>query len=260
MKRRRFCSLPPVHSLEQDVIATMVERFRGIKRTFRNILILGERGEVYQPYFPEADLFLSHHHVIYDDEWLPFRSQTFDLIISHLSWHWVNDLPGVLAQVQDILKPDGLVMAALFGGESLWQLRYCLQEAEQQLSQGISPRIAPMISPADGADLLLRAGFALPVADHDHVTLYYEKFEELVDDLRCYGQTNILYHQHKGIPSKNLFHLTDKIYQHHFKIDGQLPIAVNIIYLTGWRPSPTQPQPLCRGSATVKLSHILATS
>ncbi len=257
LRQRRFSSTPP-HFLDHEVRDVLKERLMGVKRSFKTILILGRAGALYQPIFPEANLLVGEDCLLMDDELLPFAPQTFDLILSPLSWHWVNDLPGTLAQVRTLLKPDGLLIAAFFGGNSLWQLRSSLQEAEDILLNGVSARVVPMIAPHDGAALLQRAGFALPVADHDQITLHYPSLKDLLKDLRRYGQTNVLYNQPKTVSPRDLFSLTEHIYREKFGREGQLPVTVNVIYLTGWCPHPSQPQPLLPGSGQIKMNQLFS--
>lgn len=257
-RQRRFSS-SLLHFLDHEVIHTLVDRLRGIKRQFNKVLILGRAGHVYREIFKDVEVIVCPDTLFLDDEFLPFQPHSFDLVISHLSWHWVNDLPGTLIQVRNILEPDGLMMASLFGGHSLWQLRQCLDEAQEILMGGICPRIAPMIAPHDGAALLQRAGFALPVADHDRIMCHYDTVADLLKDLRIFGQTNMLFHQHKGIPPRQLFEMTEKIYQEKFASpQGRIEASANVIYLTGWHPSPNQQQPLLPGSGQIDLQQLLS--
>ena len=128
--------------------------------------------------------------VVADEECLPFASQSFDIILSNLSLHWTNDLPGTLAQLNRALKPDGLFLATLFGGDTLWELRESLLQAEAEIEGGASPRVSPFVDVRDAGDLLNRARFTLSVADVDSVTVTYPDIFRLMTDLRGMGETN----------------------------------------------------------------------
>lgn len=196
--------------------------------------------------------------VVADEESLPFAPASFDLVLSNLSLHWVNDLPGCLVQVRRILKPDGLFLAALAGGDTLFELRRALMEAELALSGGFAPRVSPFTDVRDAGALLQRAGFALPTVDTDILTVSYEDPIRLLADLRGMGETNATLARHRRPIGRTLFADMARRYRDMFgEADGRVPATVQIVYLCGWAPAESQPRPLRRGSAAVPLSDVL---
>ena len=193
-----------------------------------------------------------------DAEALAFAPASFDLVVSVLSLHWANDLPGLLGQVKTMLKPDGLFLGCLFGGGTLRELRAALIEAESELTGGISPRLSPLPSLQDMAGLLQRAGFALPVADIDHVTVRYEHPMRLLEDIKGMGEQAAFAPQagqSRRPLSRRLLARTAEIYQNQFADpDGKVRASFEIIWLSGWSPAPGQPQPLKPGSGKFSLA------
>jgi SAM-dependent methyltransferase len=186
---------------------------------------------------------------------------SFDLAVSVLALHRVNDLPGVLAQIRRALKPDGLFLAALFGGDTLSELRDSFAAAESMSTGGISPRVAPFADVRDLGGLLQRAGFALPVADVERTTVHYRGFGSLVHDLRAHGETNALVERsRKPLSRVALAALRAHYAAHYSDTDGRLRATFDIIYLTGWAPHESQQKPLKPGSATTRLADVLGTS
>ncbi|OHC74985.1 MAG: SAM-dependent methyltransferase [Rhodospirillales bacterium RIFCSPLOWO2_12_FULL_58_28] len=176
-----------------------------------------------------------------DEEFLPFAEGTFDLIMSCLSLHWVNDLPGALIQTRRILKPDGLFLASMLGGRTLKELRQALAEAEIYVEGGLSPRISPFAEVKDAGDLLRRAGFALPVADSDAVTVYYSDPLKLMADLRAMGEGNAVIERRKTLSRRATLIEAAKRYREMFgDRDGRVPATFEIITLTAWAPTPSQ--------------------
>ena len=195
-----------------------------------------------------------------DEEWLPFGEGTFDLVMSNLSLHWVNDLPGALVQVCRALKPDGLFLASMLGGETLKELRQALAEAEIAEEGGLSPRVSPMADVRDAGGLLQRAGFALPVADSDTLTVMYPDPMKLMADLRGMGEANALIESRKGFTRPRTLAAAAARYSELFADgEGNVPATFQIITLTGWAPDPSQQQPLKPGSATSRLAEALDT-
>ena len=195
--------------------------------------------------------------LVADEELLPFKEQCFDAILSNLSLHWVNDLPGALAQIRSSLKSDGLFLASLFGTGTLHELRTALMEAELAETGGASPRVSPFADLRDAAGLLQRAGFALPVADADTVTVTYGDFVALLRDLRGMGETNILIDRLKRPTRRTVFARAAAIYQERFAdAEGRLPATFQILFLTGWAPDPSQQQPAKRGSGKTSLKDV----
>lgn len=194
------------------------------------------------------------------DDALPFEADSFDLIISCLSLHSVDDFPGALMNMAHILEGDGLMIASVFGGDSLRELRASFYSAEQAVEGQMSPRIYPMIDFSQSAQLLSRAGLALPVVDTDRFTVNYEKLSTLVDDLRDLGDTNILVARDKRPVSKALWQSLKAHYAAAFSTDaGRFIASFEILWLTGWSPHSTQQKPLKPGSAKMRLADALGS-
>jgi SAM-dependent methyltransferase len=196
--------------------------------------------------------------VVVDEERLAFAPASFDLAVSLLSLHWTNDLVGALVQVRRALKPDGLFVGALFGGATLVELRQALLQAEAELEGGAGPRVSPFADAQDGASLLQRAGFALPVSDVDRITVRYDHPMKLLADLRAMGETNVLAVRPRSPLSRAVLARMCDIYLERFALpDGRVPATFEVITLTGWAPHPSQPQPLKPGSAKARLADAL---
>ncbi|WP_374368257.1 methyltransferase domain-containing protein [Dongia sp.] len=192
--------------------------------------------------------------LICDEEALPFRPGSLDLVLSCLGLHWVNDLPGAMIQVRHALRPDGLFLGVMLGGETLAELRQCLMEAELAETGGASPRVSPMVGLRDAAGLLQRAGFALPVADCETITLTYRDPLALMRDLRGMGEGNALLGRHRGPTRRRVFARTAALYaERHAMGDGRITATIQAIFVTGWAPDASQQQPAARGSGTVSL-------
>jgi SAM-dependent methyltransferase len=198
--------------------------------------------------------------LVADEEFLPFAPTSFDLALSLFSLHWVNDLPGTLLQLRQALKPDGLLLAALLGGQTLWELRQALMEAEVELEGGVSPRVSPVLELSDAAGLLQRAGFALPVADHDLITVDYPNALKLFDDLRGMGESNAVAQQRKSFTRRSTLLRAAELYQERFaRPDGRVTASFQVFYLTAWAPAAEQPKALRPGSAAARLADALET-
>jgi NADH dehydrogenase [ubiquinone] 1 alpha subcomplex assembly factor 5 len=196
-----------------------------------------------------------------DEEALPFAPASFDLVISNLSLHWVNDLPGALLQIREILKPDGLFLAAMLGGGTLAELRGALMEAELAEIGGASPRVSPFADLRDAGGLLQRAGFALPVVDGDMLTVEYTDILKLMRDLRGMGETNAVRARHVQPTRRALFPRAAEIYRvRHGNAAGHLPASFQIVYLTAWAPHELQQQALKPGSARARLAEALGAT
>ena len=196
--------------------------------------------------------------VVADEERLPFADASLDLVVSSLALHWTNDLVGALIQIRRALRPDGLFLGALLGGATLIELRQALTAAELELSGGAGPRVSPFADAYDGAGLLQRAGFALPVADVDRVNVRYGDPVALMRDLRAMGETSVLADASGRPLTRGLLARACEIYAERFaEPDGRLPAMFEIITLTGWAPHPDQQQPLRPGSAKMRLADAL---
>lgn len=198
--------------------------------------------------------------VVLEEEQLPFAEASLDLVVSTLGLHWTNDVVGALVQIQLALKPDGLFIGAFFGGATLMELRQSLVAAEAEILGGAGSRVSPFADAADAPGLLQRAGFALPVADVDRVTVTYEHPIRLMADLRHMGETSVLAERHPKPLTRALIARASEIYIEEFAgPDGRLPATFEIITLTGWAPHDSQPKPLRPGSAKVRLADALGT-
>jgi NADH dehydrogenase [ubiquinone] 1 alpha subcomplex assembly factor 5 len=173
--------------------------------------------------------------VVCDEEFLPFAENTFDAVLSAGSLHWVNDLPGTLAQIHRILKKDGLFLAMFPGGETLKELRASLEAAELSAKGGISPRVSPFVDVRDAGALLQRAGFSMPVADSEKLTAYYQDALTLFSDLREWGESNVLVSRQKHLARRSVLFEAAAHYAQHFKRDKGLPATFEFVAMTGWK-------------------------
>ncbi len=198
--------------------------------------------------------------VLADYEALPFADGSLDLVVSGLTLHYVNDLPGTLVQIRRALKPDGLLLAAVLGGQTLMELREAFLLAESEVEGGASPRVAPFADVRDYGSLLQRAGFALPVTDTDVVTVTYSSPVALMQELRGMGATNVLVARRRTPLRRATLMRACEIYiERHGRPDGRIPATFEIITLTGWAPHDSQQKPLRPGSAQVRLADVLGT-
>lgn len=266
--------------LVRRAAADIAERVGGINRDFPLALDLGcHRGALAAALTDDANAaakvemlvsadlapaMLAHARgprVAADEEALPFRDASLDLAISILSLHWVNDLPGALIQLRRALKPDGLFMAALFGGDTLTELRQSLAEAEIECEGGLSPRVSPFADIRDMGSLMQRAGFALPVVDADRVTVRYADPMRLMAELRGMGETNALAERRHTPMRRSTLMRAAQIYREKFGLpDGRVPATFEIVTATGWAPHESQQKPLRPGSAEARLAEALGTN
>lgn len=194
--------------------------------------------------------------VVGDEEFLPVGESSQDLIISCLGLHWTNDLPGAMIQCRLALKPDGLFLAAILGGETLKELRIACTVAQMEREGGISPRLSPLAQVRDAGNLLTRAGFTLPGVDVDEYTVKYENALQLIEHLRSMGETNALV-QRNNLLKRETALATAAVYQSMFGAeDGTVPATFQVIYMTGWREHPSQQTAKRRGSATVSFQDL----
>ena len=254
----------------------LLERLRDTSRDFDRALDLGahdgqaceallESGKVKEIIALEsapqmvARLRQSGVNVVQGSEdFLPFDPESFDLVASLLSLHWANDLPGVLTQIRTVLKPDGLFLGCLFGGDTLPELRAALIEAESEITGGVSPRLSPLPGLQDVAGLLQRAGFALPVADVDDVIVRYSHPMKLLEDLKGMGEQAAFAKrdgQERRPLSRRLLARISEIYFDRFSDpDGKVRATFKIIWMSGWAPHASQPKPLKPGSGKFSLA------
>lgn len=190
------------------------------------------------------------------------KSDVFDLVVSNLSLHWINDLPQSLANINRILKPDGLFMGTLFGGDTLYELRTSLQLAELERKGGISPRVSPLVRLNDVGSLLNKAGFSMLTIDSEDIVVGgFPDIVSICEDLQAMGEQNAVLSRAHNLP-KDVLLAANQIYKSlHGEVqpDGQvlLPATFNIIFMIGWKKSDTQPQPLQRGTGKVNLKEVL---
>lgn len=203
----------------------LTTRLQDLKKTFTRALNLS----------PHPLPFPSHHHAPLEHT-LPFKEGSFDLILSCLQGHWVNDFPAYLKNIHTCLQEEGLFLGALWGGRTLFELRESLMQAELSLSGGVSPRIAPMLHPADAPTLLGHGGFFMPVVDTDLITVSYPSLRGLMEDLRGMGETNKLYDRPKTFASRTLFEKTEEVYNQLFPHPNhKITATFEVIFLTGWK-------------------------
>jgi SAM-dependent methyltransferase len=193
-------------------------------------------------------------------EALPFAPGSFDLVLSNLALHWTNDLPGALLQMRQILKPDGLLLATLWGGETLFELRRALIDAELDTAGGASPRVSPFADLRDLGGLLQRAGFALPVADSDTIEATYPDALALMRDLRAMGESNAVLERRRRFTRRATLARAAALYAAQYgRSDGRIPATFQLVTLTAWAPHESQPQALRPGSAARRLADALGT-
>ncbi len=201
---------------------------------------------------------LSFDDCINEREILPFKKDSHDQVISILSLHNSNDLAGLLAQIQKILKADGLFIACLFGGETLYELRDCLQQAEMELTGGITPRIHPFADKQAIGALMQRTQYALPVIDSERIIVTYDHIFKLMHDLRYMGESNILLSRQKNFTRRALFLRANEIYQSKYSDkNGRIEATFEIIFMLGWAPHTSQQKPLKPGSAKQRMADAL---
>jgi NADH dehydrogenase [ubiquinone] 1 alpha subcomplex assembly factor 5 len=194
-----------------------------------------------------------------DEEIQPFAEGSFDLVLSNLSLHWVNDLPGAFCQIKRSLKPDGLFLAALLGGETLNELHHALSRAEIEIEDGLSPRLSPFAELKDAGNLLTRAGFSLPVADREIITVSYPNALKLMSDLRGMGENNANALKRTTLSRRATLMRAAEIYQAEFgDQDGRISATFEVLFLTAWAPHESQPKPLKPGTGQTSLTQVFA--
>jgi SAM-dependent methyltransferase len=271
-RRARASALDPATFLIDRVADDLAARLAAVLRTFDLAADLGTPtdavrrrlaagvGRIVAVDSLAAHLTGAHPAVVADEEALPFRDGSLDLVVSGLALQFVNDLPGTLVQIRRALKPDGLFLAALIGGESLAELRAAFAEAEAEVEGGLSPRVAPFADLRDLGALLQRAGFALPVTDVDRVTVRYSSPLALMHDLRRMGAGNVLTERRRVPLRRATLRRLLEIYADKFAdTDGRIRATVEIVWLSGWAPHESQQQPLQHGSARMRLADALHT-
>jgi len=244
----------PVTFLLDRALDDMDERLAAVLRTFTSVADLWTPGgarQLLQRYPAIAEIPPDPS----GSEALPLAPQSLDLVVSALALQFVNDLPGVFAQVRRALKPDGLFLAAMTGGDTLTELRQAFAAAEAELEGGVSPHVAPTADLRDIGALLQRAGFALPVTDIDRVVVRYDSAFGLMADLRAMGAANVLVERRRTPMRRATMLRMAQIYAERFAdLDGRVRATFEVIWLSGWAPHESQQQPLKPGSATASLA------
>ena len=258
-RRRRAERLGPVTFLIERVAADLAERLSAVLRQFEHGADIGTPGDTLRQALAATGKVASVAAIdLGDDEAVPLAESSLDLAVSALALQFTNDLPGVLVQIRRALKPDGLFLAALLGGDTLTELRQAFAAAESEVDGGLSPRVAPFADIRDLGALLQRAGFALPVVDSERLTVRYGSAFALMQDLRRMGATNVLT-ERRRVPLRRATLLRmAEIYGARFAdADGRLRATFEIVFLSGWAPHQSQQQPLKPGSAKTRLADAL---
>jgi SAM-dependent methyltransferase len=256
MRQDRALRVGPAAFLLDRVAEDMEERLHAVLRDFSDVADIWTPGEVLRK--PSRDRFKSISQIGMHDaeaETLPFQPESLDLAVSGLAFQFVNDLPGVLTQIRRALRPDGLLLASLIGGDTLTELRQSFAAAEAECEGGVSPRVAPFADLRDVGALLQRAGFALPVTDVDRIVVRYDSAFALMQDLRRMGATNILAERRRTPTRRATMLRMAQIYGERFADpDQRIRATFDVIWLSGWAPHESQQKPLKPGSAKASLA------
>ena len=271
-RRRRAARGEPADFLVRHVAEDLADRLGLVQRSFARIVDLGSPTDALRAALTDRGLAMPIGTETVPDlaprraapvvaahtDALPFANASLDLVVSALALQLVDDLPGVFVQVRRALKPDGLFLAALLGGETLTELRQAFAEAESEMEGGLSLRVAPFADVRDIGALLQRAGFALPVADADRLTVRYADVFALMRDLRAMGAANPLA-QRRRTPLRRatLMRMAEIYHQRFADPDGRIRATFQVITLSGWSPHESQQQPLKPGSAKARLADAL---
>jgi SAM-dependent methyltransferase len=274
-RRRRAAALGATTFLIDRVADDLADRLAAVRRSFPVAIDLGTPTAAVRRALAAStaigtmiavDAAADHRSeqagvtIVADEETLPFADGSLDLVVSGLAFQFVNDLPGTLSQVRRALKPDGLLLAALVGGETLTELRQSFTAAEAEIEGGASPHVVPFADLRDIGALLQRAGFALPVTDVDRVVVRYASPFGLMHDLRRMGATNALT-ERRRLPLKRatLMRMAELYAGRFADADGRIRATFEIVWLSGWAPHASQQKPLAPGSATRRLADALGT-
>jgi SAM-dependent methyltransferase len=243
----------PALFLHEEALVEVQERLATVNRAFTNPAVVTGFPDFWARAIPQA-------RVVADDPVLALEPGAHDLVVHALALHWADDPVGQIVQCRHALRPDGLFLGLVPGGQTLAELRATLAEAEAEVCGGLSPRVLPMGEIRDLGALLQRAGFALPVADSIPLTVTYANAVALMHDLRAMGETNALAARHRAVPPRRLFSEAASRYGAAFPAPGgRVRATFEIIALTGWAPAASQPRPLRPGSAGTRLADALGT-
>lgn len=238
--------------LQEAAADEVQDRLMMVNRSFTAPAVVTPFSKVWTPRLPNAVICI-------DSDRLDLSEGAHDLVIHAMGLHWANDPVGQLIQCRRALKPDGMLIVASLGGQTLGELRSCLGQAEIALAGGLSPRIAPMGEIRDLGTLLQRAGLALPVADSLTLTVEYRDAWHLMRDLRAMGESNALNDRRRTPARRALFDETSRLYTAHYATaGGRIPATFEMVFLTGWAPEESQQKPLRPGSARQRLADALA--
>ena len=259
-RRQRALAQGAETFLLDRVVSDMAERLSAVMRKFERAVDIGTPTDAVRRVLIGSGSVPAIEAAAFDDEALPAPQGSLDLAVSALALQFVNDLPGALIQIRRALKPDGLFLAALLGGETLTELREAFAAAESEVEGGISPRVAPFADIRDVGGLLQRAGFALPVVDSDRIGVRYDTVFALMHDLRRMGATNALTERRRQPLRRTTLLRMAEVYGERFADpDGRLRATFEVIWLSGWAPHESQQQPLKPGSARTRLADALGT-
>lgn len=247
--------------LAEHMADEIIERLSWVTRDFGKALVLGMAPPSLLAALEGRGMRLTlagpiGRDIVCDEDLLPFEPASFDLVIALGTLDSVNDLPGALIQLNRSLRPDGLMMAAMIGAGSLPRLKAAMLAADEAGDRGVAARIHPQIEVRAAGDLLQRARFAMPVADSDTLTVRYSSLPALIADLRAHGWTNTLASSGPALGKVGLLAAMQR-FAEDADADGKTPERFDILYLSGWAPSPDQPKPAKRGSATASLAGLL---
>ena len=246
----------PATFLLDRIAEDMTERIQAVLREFKSAADVGSAGDQVRDALAGRVGRLARIDLPdRESEPLPLPPQSLDLAVSALAFQFVNDLPGVLAQIRRALKPDGLLLAAMIGGDTLTELRQSFAAAESECEGGVSPRVAPFADLREIGSLLQRAGLALPVTDVDRVVVRYDGAFALMADLRRMGATNVLVERRRTPTRRATLLRMAQIYGERFADpDGRIRATFDVIWLSGWAPHESQQKPLKPGSAKASLA------
>lgn len=253
-RQRARAGRAPALFLHEETAGEIEERLAEVNRIFTAPAVVTHLPQVWAGRLPAARL-------VADEPVLALEPGAHDLVIHALALHWADDPLGQIIQCRRALRPDGLFIAALFGGRSLHELRAALAQAESELSGGLAPRVLPMADLRDLGGLLQRAGLALPVADIATRRILYRDLRHLAADLRAMGEGNALAARHRAPLPRAVVRRAEAVYRARWgDAEGRLPATVETVFLTGWAPAEGQPRPLRPGSATARLAEALGTA
>ncbi|MBN9412710.1 MAG: methyltransferase domain-containing protein [Candidatus Paracaedimonas acanthamoebae] len=280
LKRLKQLKLNAVKMRQKDnfyielIEKELITRLQFTKRDFKNIFIYGEFSDNFlqflkhqypnrtsimtASFIPSSSPLLTYFpFTVCSEEYLPFPSQTFDLVISCASFHHLNNIPKALAEYRRILTPDGLFLSSFIGGETLQEAREVLLQAEIELTGGASPRIIPMINIRTASELMQLSGFSLPVIDRNLLKLSYSSLSHLFKEVKQLGESNYMAERSLKTPPKNLFKLAEQFYQQRYMDEYQrLKATLELIHLCGWNPDSSHPKNCLKGSGQISLTKI----